>query len=125
VSGVGAPFAFALALATALVVFEFAGRRIYSYAVTPTHFEVRLFGRLRIYRIALSDIGDVTFWRISPADIAASFTTLRLGNRVFGTAVVIKRRGGFPRCVIVTPDDPARMLSELRGQIFALPRGSP
>ena len=105
---------FMLALLVAVALFEFGARRIYSYALTPAHFEVRLLGRFPIYRVDRNTITSVCDWHCTLADAGAMFTTLRLGNRIFGRAIVIERRAGFPRRLIVTPDDPAAVCSAIR-----------
>lgn len=113
-SAVAAIFASVTALAVAFLVVEFGFRHVLVYANTPTHLEVRLFGCIPVYRVALRDVVDAAPWHFSFADITAMFTTLRLGNRIAGTAVVIQRRSGFPRYVVITPDDPAGTIAALR-----------
>ncbi len=113
----GTAAAFALVGAGVVVVGQYVLPQIYNYALTSARFEVRLFDRVPIYTIALHDITGVAPWRFAVGDLAATFTTLRFGNRIFGRAIVIERRTSFPRYLVVTPDDPDCLLADLRARI--------
>jgi hypothetical protein len=104
------------ALASALGLFHFGARRIYGYALTSAGIEVRLFARFPVYRISLRSVERVVFWSPSLSDLTA-IGTLRLGNRLVGTAVVITRRRGFPRRIIITPDNPRAFAAALRRRV--------
>ena len=104
----------AAAVCVAILLFQCGARRLYGYALTATSFEVRLFGWFPLFRVARRDIVDAAVWRASLTDIAAGFTTLRVGNRISRNAVVITLRGRFPRRIIVTPDEPGELLAKLR-----------
>lgn len=114
------------ALVLAVVLAQVTLRFVYSYALTERRFEVRLFGRFTIFEIARESIVAAVPWRFSLATLARSFATLRLGNRVFGRAIVIERRANFPRYVVVTPDDPDALLAAIDNdvRIRLLRRGS-
>ncbi len=111
----------ALVAAGVLVVGQYVLPQIYNYALTSARFEVRLFNRVPIYTIALHDITRVAPCRFAIGNLAATFTTLRFGNRIFGRAIVIERRNSFPRYLVVTPDDPDGLLSDLRARIVLPP----
>ena len=100
-----------------LVVGQYVLPQIYNYGLTSARFEVRLFNRFPIYTIALHDITSVAPRRFAIGNLAATFTTLRFGNRIFGRAIVIERRNSFPRYLVVTPDDPDCLLADLRARI--------
>lgn len=105
--------ALSLALALAIAVAQVTLRFVYSYALTDSRFEVRLFGRFAIYSIARESIVAATVWRFSPATLARTFSTLSFGNRIFGRAIVIERHA-TPRYLVVTPDDPDALLAAIR-----------
>lgn len=108
------PVAVALALTVAVVlavaIAQATLRFIYSYALTDRHLEVRLFGRFTIYAIARDSIVGAAAWRFSRATLARTFTTLSLGNRIFGRAIAIEQRASFPRFVVVPRTTPMRSL---------------
>ena len=104
-------------VALALGLAQLTLRYLYDYAYTDLRFEVRLFRRFAIYGIAWCDLASVAPWRFSRGALATAFTTLSLGNRVFGRAIVLERRGRFPRFVVITPADADRVLLELRARV--------
>lgn len=106
----------AAAFALAVGIFQFGARRVYGYALTPGGVDVRLFGRVPVYRISTRDVEGVVVWSPSLTDLTA-LDTLRLGNRIVGTAVVITRRRGFPRRFILTPDEPNAFVAALRALV--------
>ncbi|GAC1303023.1 MAG: hypothetical protein NVSMB21_01660 [Vulcanimicrobiaceae bacterium] len=106
------PIVFVLALGLAQLTLRF----VYDYRYTDARFEVRLFGRLAVYAIPWREVIRVAPWRFSLRACGTIFTTLGLGNR-FGRAIVLERRGLFPRYVIITPPDAEFALRELRARI--------
>ncbi len=106
--------AFGLTVFVGAALIQVLGRRLYTYAVTPTRVEIRLFARLPVYAIARDNITDVAQWQFSLRSWTSVFVTLSLGNRIFGDAVVIEQHGRFPRYIVLTPDDPAQMIALLQ-----------
>lgn len=115
--GIAVPLVFALALGFVQLTLRY----VYSYTLTESRFEVRMFGRIPLYAIPWSELATASPFRPSLAAIARLWTTLSIGNRIFGRALVLERRGRFPRYVIVTPDDAERTLLEIRGRIANAP----
>ncbi|GAC1500754.1 MAG: hypothetical protein NVS2B8_13680 [Vulcanimicrobiaceae bacterium] len=104
-------------VSVALLLAQTVLRYCYGYALTQSHFEVRLFDRVPIVSIRLEEIARVSVLRFSPKLLVRSFVTLSLGNRVFGTRLAIELDRRFPRYLIVTPDDPLEMLETLNRRI--------
>lgn len=105
------------AIGAVLAFGQFGLRLLYGYTLTPTRFEVRLFGRIPLYGIPFVEMSAARPWRFSLAQIGRSLVTLSFGNRIFGRALVIERVGRFPRYVVVTPEDASSTLVELNARI--------
>jgi hypothetical protein len=107
------PFA-ALVLVVALTAacFQVLGRLAYGYKLRANRIDFVLFGVIRFYSIPLSAISHA---RILTWDEAWSpdFTTLRFGNRLFGTFLELRKKSGVFRRILITPDDPEAFLRDL------------
>jgi hypothetical protein len=93
------------------IVGQFGLRVIYSYDIRDGAIWFVLFSMFPIARIPMSDVVEVsratnrTLW-LNP------WRTLRLGNRIFGASVVIRRQRGLIRSIVITPSDPDRFIDQ-------------
>src|SRR6188768_3299449 len=91
-------------------------RFLYDYRIANGAIEVLLFRTLSVYRIPISNIEQIgipnrrDLW-ISP--LVRPFV-LRLGNRFRRNPVLIQRRTGLIRNVVITPDEPDRFIDQVR-----------
>ena len=101
----------AIAVALFLVIGQFALRYVYSYEVEGREIRILLFSVIPVIRIPISNVAEVIlpsprhYW-LNP------WYALRLGNRIFGGAVLIRRRRGLIKSIIITPNDPARFIEQ-------------
>jgi hypothetical protein len=92
---------------------QFFGPRCGKYRLRDA-IEFVMFGNLRVWRSSFTDISD-----IRPLSFAALFVypALHLMNRPFGQCVLICRRRGVFRSVIITPDQPQEVVRFIREKI--------
>jgi len=104
-------------LALLLIVFgasQIAGPHCGKYRITDDAIEFVTFGNLRIWRASFEDISD-----IRPVSFAQSFLlpALHLMNRPFAQYVLVRRRRGVFRWVLITPDQPQELVRTIRDRI--------
>lgn len=103
------------AVAEAVVVFPlvvFAHWLILGYRVRNHAIEFLLFHALPVYRLPLGRIRTVR--KVGWCEVGIAPATLRLGNRIFVRHfVLIEKKGGFPRRVVVTPSNPDKFINEV------------
>ena len=95
---------------------QFVGQLFYTYRVRPDGIVILLFRLIPVWRFALTRIISIRVvrgrekWRI-----LNPFTTLRLGNRLFGPAVLVEVTRGFTglRAILLTPDDADSFVREV------------
>jgi hypothetical protein len=95
-------------LLTAIVVTGAACIGSIRCSLGPDAVEVRLLGRV-VRRLRLDDIESV--------DRRGAIVNESWSGPRFWNAVTLRRRRGFFRNVIVTPDDPDRFVAELIGRL--------
>ncbi|MDQ0473381.1 hypothetical protein [Labrys wisconsinensis] len=78
-------------------------RFIYGYRIRAENIEIVLFNRLPVYRIPIASIDTIS--KASWRQMGIGGLTLRLGNRIARHGLLIRRKNGWLRCVIITPDD--------------------
>lgn len=104
-------------LALAIVVLgvsQLAGPRCGKYRLTDDAIEFVMFGNLRVWRSSFKDISD-----IRSVSFARSFVlpALHLMNRPFAQYVLVRRRRGVFRWVLITPDQPQEVIRIVREKI--------
>jgi hypothetical protein len=105
------------ALALLVIVFgvgQIAGPYCGKYRITDDAIEFVMFGNLRVWRCSFEDISD-----IQPVSFARSFVlpALHLMNRPFAQYVLLRRRRGVFRFVLITPDRPQELVRMVREKI--------
>jgi hypothetical protein len=82
----------------------FVLRFIYNYRFTGSAVEVVLFHAIPVYRIPVANIKwcRKASWR----ELGLGGLTLRLGNRLVSRCVLIEKRTGWLRHIVITPSDP-------------------
>jgi hypothetical protein len=107
-------FGFVLSIGAVLLTFvilQFALRFIYSYDIKNGAIRIVLFSVIPVARIPISGVVQVAC--ASPRSLWLNpWYALRLGNRLFGAAILIKRRRGLIRSIVITPDDPDRFIEQ-------------
>ena len=87
-------------------------RYIYDYEIEGDRIAVKLFSAIPVMRIRINDILEIR--GCSFRELLMPSFALRLGNRVWGKGVVIRKKRGLFRTVIMTPDNPAGFIEEIR-----------
>jgi hypothetical protein len=108
-------------LVLATIVFgtsQFLGPRCGKYRLSDDAIEFVMFGALRVWRSSFTDISD-----IRPISFCTLFVypALHLTNQPFGQYVLICRRRGIFRRVVITQINPTK-LSDLSERKLALRR---
>lgn len=90
-----------------VVMHQCLGRYMLRYRLTERTVDLVLFGLIPMWRFRYSGIEDIrqisfneTWWYMP-----YTFTTLRAGNRLVGDIVAIHRKSGFPKYILISPDD--------------------
>jgi hypothetical protein len=82
-----------------------------SYEIKAGEIRILVFSSMPIVRIPISNVAQVT--HPSPRQLWLNpLYALRLGNRLFGGAVLIRKRRGLIKSIIITPDDPAQFIDQ-------------
>jgi hypothetical protein len=94
-----------------LCAMVFSLRFIYDYRVKNHSIEIVLLRAVPIYRIPVDKIESIqeTPW----SSLGVGGTTLRFGNRIFGPCVLVRRRNGLFRRIVITPADADKFVEEV------------
>jgi hypothetical protein len=103
----------AVAVALSAVFGQAARKRICTCVVENGFIRVVLYSRITAYRIPLSEVDAVERFWPSQARFRL-FYGLRLGNSNWANAVIIRKKGGLMRQVMLTPDDPMAFIDQCR-----------
>jgi hypothetical protein len=95
---------FLVLAAVACGAFQLLGRHLLKYRLTDDSVQVLLFGFAPLLSIRYSDIADVR--QVSFREtLRPSLSVLRLGNRIVGNILLIQKKTGIVRTILITPDD--------------------
>lgn len=100
---------------------QYLFRYIYSYRITPTSIQVVFLGIIPVFWIRTENIRNIEIcpkgrlW--SPFDLA-----YRFGNRLLGTAILIKQETPWFLCreVIITPDNSKQFIQAVQEKMVEL-----
>ncbi len=84
---------------------------IYGYRVANGAVEIVLFHALSVYRVPVADIERIE--KVSWRKPGIGGTTLRLGNRLARECVLIGKRRGLIRRIVITPDGADEFISQV------------
>lgn len=99
-------------------------RYVINYYLSASALVVRLFGAIQLCRFSYASITEVRVIRQVEIllDPLLLFGALKLGNRVFGPVVIIKRARCFVNLVIISPDKPYEFAQHLRLKLISQDR---
>jgi hypothetical protein len=92
------------------------------YRLTDSEIEVLLFGLVPESKTKLQDIVEVrkvSFSELLPWKNLESVGWFRLSNRLWGEGVLVRRKRGFFRNFVITPDQPDEFVEELNLKLKA------
>jgi hypothetical protein len=87
-------------------------RYIYDYEIEGDRIAVKLFSTISVMRIRINDILEIR--ECSFKELLMPSFALRLGNRRWGQSIMIRKRRGLCRTVIMAPDNAAEFIEEVR-----------
>ena len=100
-------------VALMLCLFQWLGRYLTSYRFTDNGLRI-----VSIFTLILVPYEEIIDIEIVPPQEAwkliFSFNILRLGNRLWGTGVLIKKTRGVVRTLIISPNRPEEFVTEVR-----------
>ena len=99
-----------------VILAQFVWPRVVTYRITDSSVEVRLLGFIPQSSTKIEDILEirkVSFSELLPWKNLESLSWFRLGNRLWGDGVLIKRRRGIFRKFIITPSEPEQFVQEV------------
>ncbi len=90
---------------------------LYDCRVQGKSIEIVLFRMLPIYRLRLANVASVA--KLSRKELAIKGATLGLGNRPFGEFVLVTKRKGPFRRLVLTPADADAFVNEVRSRLVS------
>ena len=100
------------ALAALLVIFlgggQLVGPHLGKYRITDNSIEYTLFGRIHVWKSSFDDISDIQIISFARLWVTPS---LRLMNQSFAQYVLVRKRRGIFRAVVITPDNPEEFIN--------------
>jgi hypothetical protein len=98
-------------VAIVLSASQILGPRCGKYRISDDSIEFMMFGKLRVWRCSFEEISE-----IRPISFARSFIipALHLMNRPFAQYVLVRKRRGVFRAVLITPDQPEEFVQIVR-----------
>jgi hypothetical protein len=109
---------FAIGVSLGVVVLGL--RFIYEYRIRDNGIEFVIFGTISVYRVSVNNIESAE--KISRRQLGIGGFTLRLGNRFMSTCVLIRKRRGPIRKIVITPADPDKFVGRVTALIQQEPR---
>jgi hypothetical protein len=96
----------------ALTLFQVCFRYVYGYDITRDQVRIMLFESVPLMRIRIADILEISershteLWKLTLA--------LKFGNRLWGKCVLIRKKNGLIRSIVITPDDAHAFVERVR-----------
>jgi hypothetical protein len=87
---------------------QLAGPHLGKYTITDDSIEFKVFGNFRVWKISFDDISDIQLISFPRMLITPS---IRLTNRPFARYVLVSKRRGIFRAVLITPDNPEEFIN--------------
>lgn len=91
------------------MAFQGIGRLFYNYKIEGNAVEFTALGGIPLKRISFNAIEDLREVSLKET-LKPDFSTLRLGNRLFGRIIEIRLKEGFFKRILITPDDPDKFV---------------
>lgn len=91
------------------MAFQGIGRLLYNYDIHDNAIRVLILGSIPVASFPLGEIVEMKEVSLKET-LKPDFKTLRLGNRIIGRILEIRRSNGLFRRVLITPDEPDKFL---------------
>lgn len=103
----------------AIIGFHFIGRHYYNYKLANDALYIKPLGLFKLIKIRYSDIEEVKIIPMSKAILYFFLIHIRFGYKLWGEgAIMIKRKTGFSRLIIITPEYPKVFIEEIQQKII-------
>ena len=86
-------------------------RYVYNYDVRGDHVRVVLFRRIPLMVIRISNIREIK--EAPPIELWKPTCALKFGNRLWGACVLICKKRGLIRRIVITPDNPHAFVEQV------------
>lgn len=100
-----------LGVTVVLFVMIYGLRFLYGFRVCNHAIEVVLFGVFPVYQVRVEDVAEIK--KVPWRDLRIGGGILRLGNQFAGQCVLIQKRTGWFRRVVITPKNPDAFISQV------------
>jgi hypothetical protein len=87
-------------------------RYVYGYDIKNYRIRLLLFNLVPLLEIPIADIQEVRV--CSAKDLWRPSFAFRCGNRMWGECVLIQKKSGFVRTIIITPDNSAEFIERVK-----------
>lgn len=105
--------AFTLFVIFCTLAFQILGRYIFNYRITNDSLQFVVFGKVPYMYIKLANIAEIREVSFKEATFEKSMAW-RCGNRLWGRGILIRRRKGIIKTILITPDNVDEFISKIR-----------
>lgn len=108
-------FLFVLFVIAIILFAQYGFRYVIGYRITEKDIRIMLFDLIPLERFPFENVVEVDRISFSDTMIYKSkdmFLALRLGNRIWGPIVMIRRNARIFRVILISPDSPEEFVSE-------------
>jgi hypothetical protein len=96
------------------LIFQAFARYFYNYKISKDSIRIVLLEKITLFRISFSNIIEIK--KISFKEALSNdeyFWALKFGNRIWGEGVLIRRKKGFLKMILITPDRADEFISKV------------
>lgn len=109
---------FILLLVSFALVFQYVAHYIYDYKTQGRSVCILLFKKIPLSQIAFENIAEIR--KISYKEAVFGKETLmalRLGNRIWGDIILIRKKKGIIKTILITPDNATQFLQQVKSHL--------
>jgi len=97
---------FFILLVLTILAFHYTARHIYDYQIKEQSICVLLFRRIPLINIPINDISEIQKLLYKEVFLRkGTLMALSLGNRMWGDVILIRKKNGIVRTILITPDN--------------------
>lgn len=103
---------FAVVGAITIVLLQVCLRYVYSYDIRDGDIRIVLFRFVPLMKIRISNVQEIK--ERPPMELWKPTVALKFGNRLWGACVLICKKRGFIRRIVITPDNAHEFVERVR-----------
>ncbi len=99
------------------LAFQLFERYVINYRIEKNSIQFVLFGKIPLIQIQLSNIAEIRKVSFKEATFQRGIEgilVLRCGNRLWGQIILIRRKKGIFKTILITPDNADEFISKIR-----------